>query len=120
MDMFSALAEPTRRNIIEALANNGQLSASDIYGRFKVSHPAISQHLKVLRETNLVRMEKHAQQRLYKLNTESMLEVERWAKQMVQIWDRRFDALDDVLEEEKARLLKTQNKKGNKHGSKTE
>ena len=55
-DIFNALAEPTRRDIIEMLATKGQLSASDISTSFKVSAPAISQHLKVLREARLVTM----------------------------------------------------------------
>ena len=58
MDAFTALAEPTRRNIMEMLATNESLSATDIYKNFKASAPAISQHLKVLKTANLVRVEK--------------------------------------------------------------
>ena len=72
MDMFSALAEPHRRSILEMLASEGQLSASAIARKFRVSPPAISQHLKVLREAGLLRMEKRAQQRLYQVNPEAM------------------------------------------------
>ena len=61
MDTFTALAEPTRRNILEMLAANGNMPATSIYGHFKASPPAISQHLKVLREAKLVRVEKRAQ-----------------------------------------------------------
>lgn len=110
--MFQALAEPTRRNILEMLASNGQLSATDICNRFPVSHPAISQHLKVLREARLVRMEKRAQQRIYQINPDAMLELEEWAKQMTQLWNQRFDALDKVLvaEKKKMKILKKQEK----------
>lgn len=108
MDMFSALAEPTRRNILEMLAKNGPLSATDIYDQFPASHPAISQHLKVLRETNLVRVEKRAQQRMYSINPETMSELEQWVKQMTQLWNERFDALDKVLEAEKKKLEQSQ------------
>ena len=73
MDMFSALAEPTRRSILEMLASEGRLSASEIADRFPVSAPAISQHLKVLREAKLVQVEKRAQQRIYEINPEAML-----------------------------------------------
>ena len=72
MDTFQALADPTRRHIIEMIAAKGTLSASDISNKFKISPPAISQHLKVLRETKLVAMEKRAQQRLYTINTSSL------------------------------------------------
>jgi DNA-binding transcriptional ArsR family regulator len=55
MDIFTALAEPTRRTIIELLARSGPLSATEIYEQFPVSPQAVSQHLKVLRETQLVK-----------------------------------------------------------------
>lgn len=106
MDIFYALAEPTRRNILEILAESGQLAASEIYEKFSVSASAISQHLKVLKEARLVKVEKKAQQRIYKVNTETMLELEEWAKKMSQIWDKRFDALDKLIEEEKAKQKK--------------
>ena len=67
MDVFTALAVPTRRNIIEMLASRGRLSATDIYDKFNASPPAISQHLKVLREVNLVQVEKQGQQRIHHL-----------------------------------------------------
>lgn len=106
MDIFTALAEPTRRNIVELLAMKGQLSASDISSKFNVSPPAISQHLKVLRDTNLVRVEKRAQQRIYKINPEKMHEIEVWIKKLTKLWDERFAALDSVLEVEKRKLKK--------------
>ncbi|HEY6074614.1 MAG TPA: metalloregulator ArsR/SmtB family transcription factor [Anaerolineales bacterium] len=109
MDKFSALAEPTRRTILEMLAQHGQLPASAIYARFPVSHPAISQHLKVLREARLVHMEKRAQQHIYQLNPQAMAELEEWARRMREQWDERFDALDKVLEAEKEKLLKEKN-----------
>ncbi len=101
MDVFSALAEPTRRNIIEMLASSGKLSASDIHKKFTVSPPAISQHLKVLRAANLVSVEKKAQKRIYRINTHSIQKLEEWAKKMKQVWNERFDALDKVLAVEK-------------------
>ncbi len=101
MDMFSALAEPTRRNIIEMLAERGQLTASDIYEEFNVSPPAISQHLKVLRDTDLVIMEKRGQQRLYQINPNAIGELEGWAIRMKKLWNERFDRLDKLLGEER-------------------
>ncbi len=104
MDVFSALADPTRRSILEMLAGEGRLSASEIGERFPVSAPAISQHLKVLREANLVRVERRAQQRIYEINPEAMLEMEQWARNLRALLDERFDALDRVLEEQKKRI----------------
>ena len=103
MDIFSALADPTRRSIVEMLAKHGQLTATEIYDQFPVSRPAVSQHLKVLREANVVRVEKRAQQRIYQINPQAVLELEEWAHQLRQIWSRRFDALERVIETEKAK-----------------
>src|SRR5437879_2753298 len=104
--LFYALAEPTRRDIIELLASNGQLSATDISNNFAVSAPAISQHLRVLREANFVRVEKRAQQRIYRINPEAMSEVEEWVQEMTRQWNARFNVLDRILEAEKRKLKK--------------
>ncbi|HLQ30753.1 MAG TPA: metalloregulator ArsR/SmtB family transcription factor [Ktedonobacteraceae bacterium] len=107
MDMFVALADPTRRNILELLATRGELAATAIYEQFPVSPQAVSQHLKVLREANLVEMEKHAQKRLYRLNPQTLSQFEAWVQQMKQRWEERFAALDTVLEIEKKKLVKS-------------
>ena len=99
--IFFALAEPTRREIIEMLAKKGRLSATDIYNRFAMSHPAVSQHLKVLRDTKLVRVEKHAQQRIYRVNSLTFNELGKWVQNMQQQWEKRFERLDALLQKEK-------------------
>lgn len=104
MDVFEALAAPTRREIIELLSSKGKLSASDIYGRFDASPPAISQHLKVLREAKLVRVERQGQLRIYQIDPKGMAEFEEWSQKMTRLWNKRFDALDKVLQIEKAKL----------------
>src|SRR5438128_12331513 len=101
MDMFVALADPTRRNILELLANSGELSATAIYEQFPVSPQAVSQHLKVLREAHLVEMEKRAQKHVYRLNPQTLAQFEAWVQHTQQRWSERFDALDTVLESEK-------------------
>ena len=101
MDMFVALADPTRRNILELLANSGELAATAIYKQFPVSPQAVSQHLKVLREAHLVDMEKRAQKHVYRLNPQTLSQFEAWVQNMQQRWSERFDALDTVLEREK-------------------
>lgn len=108
MDIFSALADANRRKIIELLANSGELSASEISQRFAVSAPAISQHLKALREANLVLVEKRGQQRIYQLNPRAILELETWASEMTQRWNRRFDVLERVLEAEKKKIRQSE------------
>ena len=105
MDMFDALADPTRRNILELLATRGELTATAIYKQFPVSPQAISQHLKILREAKLVEMEKHAQKRLYRLNPRTLSQFEAWVTQMQQRWEESFAALDAVLESEKKKFV---------------
>ena len=101
MDMFVALSDPTRRAILEILASRGELAATDIYGHFPLSPQAVSQHLKVLREAQLVVMEKRAQKRLYRLNPQTLSQFETWVQQTRQRWEERFEALDTVLAAEK-------------------
>lgn len=108
MDRFTALSDPNRRRIIELLASRGPLSASQIGEQFLVSLPAISQHLKALREANLVRVEKRAQQRIYSINPDAIREVEDWAEQITQLWNQRFDALERFLEIEKKKTMPDQ------------
>lgn len=112
MDIFYALADPTRRKILQLLASQGQLSATEIYANFTASPPAISQHLKVLREARLVIMQKRAQQHLYQINPEAMLELQDWTQQLTQQWNRRLDALDELLKAEKDKNIGNKGKEG--------
>ncbi len=107
MDIFTALAEPTRRIIIEMLAERGELSATDISDKFDSSPPAISQHLKVLRDTKLVRVEKRSRQRIYQINPRAMNEFEQWVKHTTELWNHRLDKLDKVLQKEKKETKET-------------
>ena len=105
MDIFTALAAPTRREIVEMLALKGRLSATDIYEKFEASPPAISQHLKILREAKLVKVENFGQQRIYEIDLKGMDEFEQWAQKMTRLWNKRFDALEKLLEAEKKKTL---------------
>ncbi len=74
--------------------------ATQISDQFPISAPAISQHLKVLRQARLVQVEKQAQQRIYRIDPEALLELEQWASRVRRLWNQRFDALEKILEEE--------------------
>ena len=101
MDAFYALADPKRRMIVELLAKNGELAAGDIYKNFEITAQAVSQHLGILRESGLLLMEKRGQQHIYRINRESILELDGWARETARLWDARLDALEKVLKEEK-------------------
>jgi DNA-binding transcriptional ArsR family regulator len=96
-DLFSAVADPTRRRILELLAGRGQMSATEISDHFTVSAQAISQHLKVLLQANLVSVERRAQQRLYRLNLDAIAELEQWTVGLRERWNRRLDRLGQAL-----------------------
>ena len=96
MDAFAALADRTRRNIVEALAA-GEQNFSELADRFEMSRPAVSQHLKVLREAGLVRVRAEAQRRIYQLDDDALGEVERWLERVRQFWNPRLDELEKVL-----------------------
>lgn len=100
MDKFAALSEPKRRRMIELIAMRGEMAATAISEQFSISAPAVSQHLKVLREAEIVTMRKQAQQRIYRINTEGIDDMWEWLGQMRAYWEQRFDALDELLQAE--------------------
>ena len=77
MDAFEALADPTRRRILEMLAER-ELAAGEIARRFDMTPPAVSQHLKILRNADLVGVRNEAQRRMYALEPQGIAEVETW------------------------------------------
>lgn len=99
MDTFLALADPTRRHIIETLAA-GEASFGDLAARFEMSRPAVSQHLKVLRDTGLVSVRKDAQRRIYRLNSAGLAEIEGWLEKVREFWSERLDELERVLQQD--------------------
>ncbi|MCC3374721.1 helix-turn-helix transcriptional regulator [Cohnella sp. REN36] len=106
-DIFSALADPTRRRILDMLADIEELPASQIHEQFQVSPQAISKHLKILLEAKLIIVEKRAQQRMYRINTSTMLAFEDWSRNMRQRWSRRLDTFEAVMKAEMAKAATT-------------
>ncbi len=97
MDAFAALADPTRRRIVEMLAD-GSLSAGEIGERFTVSAPAISQHLKTLREAGLVRVTVAGQRRIYALDQGGIDAFDQWVRRVRAFWPGRLAALEAQLQ----------------------
>ena len=102
---FAALADPKRRRIVELLAT-GEMSAGDINKHFRVTGPAISQHLRVLRDAHLVRVRADAQRRLYSLDPKGLDEVEEWLIAVRKLWNHRLDALERALAADKDKRKK--------------
>ena len=96
MRSLNVLADPTRQRIVEMLAT-GSMSSGDIARRFDVSAPAISQHLRTLRDAKLVRVRAEAQKRFYELDPEGVGELADWIARIRGFWSGKLDALEEEL-----------------------
>ncbi|MBA3365809.1 MAG: winged helix-turn-helix transcriptional regulator [Actinobacteria bacterium] len=96
MRALEALADPTRRRIVELLAEH-ERDAGDIASHFAVSRPAVSRHLRVLRQNGLVRSRGDAQRRIYSLDPRPLAELDAWLAEYRAFWTNRLDALETQL-----------------------
>ena len=110
-DVFQAIADPTRRDIINLIAHQS-MNLNSIAGNFDMSRPAISQHIKILIECGLVTITKQGRERFAEATLQPLNLVTDWIAPFQKQMDERYDALDDVLEELKK---KKNNKKRGKH-----
>ena len=99
MTALQALSDPTRQRIVEMLAS-GALSSGEIAGRFELSPPAISQHLKTLKLAHLVRVRVDKQKRIYSLDPKGVEEVSEWVARIRAFWIPRLDALETALKKD--------------------
>lgn len=96
MQSLVALADPTRRRIVELLAKD-EYSAGELVEEFDVSAPAVSQHLKVLREAGLVTVRAEGQFRHYSLDPAGLDELSTWLDRTRRFWSGRLDTLEREL-----------------------
>lgn len=96
MQSLEAIADPTRRRIVEMLARRDH-TVGEIVGAFDMSAPAISQHLKVLREAGLVVSRVEGQSRIQALNPSGLNEIQEWLRTTMNFWNQRLDALEAAL-----------------------
>jgi len=99
--MFQALADPSRRAMLDRLCK-GPASVSDLAGPFKMSLPAVLQHLQVLEQSGLVKTEKIGRVRTCSVETKALRSVEQWITARRTAWEARFDRLGAYLAEEVA------------------
>jgi DNA-binding transcriptional ArsR family regulator len=97
--VFEALADPTRRKIVELLARR-ERSSGELAGHFALSQPAVSKHLRVLREAGVVDVRGVAQRRIYRLDPATLGRAEAWIARHRRFWEERLDALEDQLRKE--------------------
>jgi DNA-binding transcriptional ArsR family regulator len=97
-DAFNAVAEPRRRQILDALAD-GERPVGDLVRLLGLAQPLVSKHLRVLREVKAVEVRDDGRQRLYRLNGRALKPIYDWVKTYERLWSERFEELDVVLEE---------------------
>jgi len=95
-DIFQAIADPTRRAIIALIALQA-MTPNALAENFHTTRQAISKHLRILTECELLTQEQKGREIYYSLKIEKMKEIDEWLEQYRQIWKTRFDQLDDVL-----------------------
>jgi DNA-binding transcriptional ArsR family regulator len=96
-DVYTAIADPTRRRILDLLAQAEQ-SVTELAAPFEMSRPAVSQHLRVLREAGLVSEHRSGRQRIYQLEPAGLREVDLWLASYQRFWRNRFAALGEYLD----------------------
>ena len=102
-DVFNAIAEPRRRQIIEVLARRGALAVGALVVILAIPHPAVSTHLGVVRKFGIVSVSKQGQQRLYELEARGLKTVHDWAKKFEEHWNHQLDRIKERAER-RARL----------------
>src|SRR4051812_39307196 len=95
-DVFRAIADPIRRELLDRLRSGSQ-PVSKLASSFHVTLPAISQHLRVLKDVGLVREERSGRQRFYRVNPGALREVSDWVSHYQRFWSRKLDALERHL-----------------------
>ena len=96
--VFEVLAEPNRRRILDLLLDRGELPVGELVAALDISQPAVSKHLRILREAGLVEVRADGQRRLYRTRTEPLREIDEWLTPYRQAWSRRLDAIGERLD----------------------
>jgi DNA-binding transcriptional ArsR family regulator len=99
--VFAALADPTRRRIVQRLIGKEEIRVTGLAKPFRISLPAISRHLRVLEKARLIRRRRSGREHFIRRRAEGLEDARNWIMQYAQAWDGAFDALDRALEDAK-------------------
>jgi DNA-binding transcriptional ArsR family regulator len=102
-DVFNAIAEPRRRQIVELLARRGALAVGMLVATLGLSQPAVSKHLGVLRRVGVVAVKKQGKQRVYRLEAEQLKPVHDWVKAFEELWGHQLDRIKERAEQRAGR-----------------
>jgi len=97
-DVFQAIADPNRRAILSLLAAQ-RLTLNGVAEKFRISRPAISRHIKILKECGLVAIHQQGRERYCEARLDKLQEVSDWVETSRQLWEQRLDRLDEYLKE---------------------
>jgi DNA-binding transcriptional ArsR family regulator len=97
-DVFNAIADPRRRRIIELLAGEHGRAVGDLVNNLRLAQPAVSKHLRVLRNARLVSASRNGRQRLYRLNPRELKSVHDWIKEYERFWNHQFNRIKERAE----------------------
>jgi DNA-binding transcriptional ArsR family regulator len=97
-DVFNAIAEPRRRQIVEVLAKRGALAVGTLVVALGLPQPAVSKHLGVLRKVGVVAVIKQGKERVYNLEAEKLKTVHDWVKAFEELWDNQLDRIKERAE----------------------
>jgi DNA-binding transcriptional ArsR family regulator len=97
-DVYAAIADPTRRALLFRLADEGEKNVTQLLEPFPVSQPAISKHLRILRDAGLVHSRKSGRLRLYGVQARKLRQVFDWVSHFEKYWDEKLDALGNYLD----------------------
>src|ERR1700761_6885799 len=95
--LFRSLADPTRRAIFERLCRDGDQTVGALTAQAGISQPAVSKHLRVLKQAGLARDRHEGRQTHYRAEVEALGQLVDWTRQMKGFWESRFDGLEDLL-----------------------
>lgn len=98
LETFAALAEPNRFRIVELL-RSGPMPVNDLVDRLRLHQPQVSKHLRVLKDAGIVDVQPVANRRLYELRAQPLRRMNDWLERYREVWDERFEQLDELLEE---------------------
>lgn len=109
-DVFQAIADPTRREIINLLSHQS-LNLNSVAEKFDVSRPAISKHIKILEECGLLEIKQQGRERYCEAKLESLTEVSDWVEQYRKLWTAKLDSLENYLNKIQSKNKKNVRKK---------
>jgi len=98
-DVFNAIAEPRRRQIVDFLEDGKERSVGDVVVRLRLAQPAVSKHLGVLRKVGVVAVSKRGQHRMYRLNAKELKPVHDWVKEYERFWTHHLDRIKERAEQ---------------------